>query len=158
MEQRHDEAEVRKLWQAEAEEQTLETLPAFLKKLSEIEHDYGSIVVAMGAAALGAIRALNRSPQGGITGFQAGCLMFEFIRGLNSEYRDAPLALLNFEWMLYPQYSPKFQKQFPKDVWEWVQNRAKAHLAESPDAHPEVLAHWRAIAAGEVPFGWQVRD
>lgn len=79
-----NELEYRKIIQAEAKTQTLETLPAFLAKLAAYPHDYGTICIAIGAAAVGAAWALERTPQGRISGFQAGAVAQEFAAGWNA--------------------------------------------------------------------------
>lgn len=53
----------------------------FPKKLTEdYGHDYGTIGHAVAASAIGAATAVDHSPTGGITGFQAGAIMWEFIQ------------------------------------------------------------------------------
>lgn len=153
------EAECRKLWQEEAKQQTLESLPAFLKKLSEFQHDYGTICVALGAAAVAAAWAVERGPSGGITGFQAGAVMWEMIEGWGA-MGEGPKRLVQYSDMLYPQYNDKFQKVITKDVWKWLQERAKEELEKTnnPDAmvSSSVRQHWQYIVDGAVPFGYTV--
>lgn len=135
---------------------TLETLPAFLKELAEFPHDYNTICYAVAAGAIASAWAMNRTPNGGITGFQAGAIMWEFMRAWN--HVEAPAWLLKGEDLLYPQYAQKFNSISP-DTFEWLKERAAKRIAEDgKGAHPDVIAHWRAIAGGQVPFGLQVRD
>lgn len=147
-----DELKLRDEWFAEAKQQTLETLPAFLKKLSEHPHDYGTICRAMGAAAIGAAWAIEHSPSGGITGFQASCVMWDFVQGWMS-YSE-PLSLMKASDLLYPQYADRYTTVSPS-VWEWVQKQAKANIDtnERTSVHPDVWSHWESIVAGTVPFG-----
>lgn len=71
-----EELGLHKEWYEEAKKQTLNTLPAFVSNLVEnYSHDYGTICHAITAAALGAANAVEESPEGGITGFQANCIM-----------------------------------------------------------------------------------
>lgn len=77
----HNELALRTQWIAEARKQTLETLPAFLQKLADYPHTYGTICRAIAAGAIGAARALDQSAHGGITGFQAGAIMWDFCAG-----------------------------------------------------------------------------
>lgn len=73
-------------WFKAAKEQTLETLPSFMNHiLNDYTHDYGTICHALTACAIGAAYAGDKSKQGGITGFQAGCIMWDFIRHWNHE-------------------------------------------------------------------------
>lgn len=154
-----DRETLRKQWRAEASKQTLDTLPAFLKKLSEEEHTYDTIVLAIASAAQGAAWAIEHSPNGGITGFQAGGVMWEFIRGWMSF--DQPMRLLKFEEMLYPQYAYHFDRTISSETWQWLQDEAKKRLSERADRthlSESVKAHWQSIADGVVPFGFTVKD
>ena len=79
-------------WYKDANAQTLETLPAFLNHLlNDYEHDYGTIVHAITAGAIATVWAMNRTENGGISGFQAGYLMWGFIRQLR--FRDNKIGL-----------------------------------------------------------------
>lgn len=153
------EQEYRAEVQREAREQTLETLPAFLAKLAAHPHDYGTICVAIGAAAIGAAWALERTPSGGITGFQASAVMWEFIGGWGSNGgKDNPQRLVDYGDLLYPQMEYKFRTISP-ETWEWARKRAGELLAgERTNAHQEVVAHWERIAAGQLPFGLTLAD
>lgn len=144
--------------QKEAREQTLETLPAFLAKLSAYHHDYGTICVAIGAAAVGAAWAVERSPHGGITGFQAGAVQWEFIRAWDANMAgDNPQRLVNYGDLLYPQMEYKF-RTINNETWDWAQGRAKELLANGNGAVESVKAHWESVAAGNLPFGLGIED
>lgn len=150
-----DEKEARIQWQERAKKMTAAELPEFIRELIEdYAHDYGTICVAMGAAAVAAVYAVEHSPTGGITGFQAGAVMWEFISGWMHE--KGPQRLVNFNDLLYPQSEDKFRTITP-DTWEWVSGEAARHLAENGhQAHPDVKAHWESIVAGKIPFGLEV--
>lgn len=150
--------DLQKQWYEEAHKQTLETLPDFLKKLTEdYGHDYGTICHAVAAAALGAANAVNHAPCGGITGFQSGAVMWEFISEWQSK-RGKPLRLLDYSNMLYPQYEDDFTS-ISQDTWKWLQAEAKKLLGERSDAHSgRITEHWQSIAAGKVPFGFELSD
>lgn len=148
-------------WYVDAKKQTEATLPEFVRHLAhDFEHDYGTICHAVAAAALGAAHAIDHdAEQGGITGFQAGCIMWEFLRHWLEE--KGPLRLVRYEHMLYPQYAESFAKTITPDVWEFLQKEAKKLLAEpvrSSFAVPEVRDHWQSIADGRVPFGYVVKE
>lgn len=86
MEKQHitESMEVHKEWYAQANEQTIETLPSFINHLmNDYSHDYGTICHAITAGGLATMSAMNNSDQGGITGFQAGEIMWKFIRNWN---------------------------------------------------------------------------
>jgi hypothetical protein len=134
------------------------TIQQFMQKLNdEYEHDYGTIIHAMTAVAYQAARAFDKMPQGGITGFQASGVMWEFIK--RWMHYDGAMRLLRFTDMLYPQNSEKFQKVIPKESFVWLQGEAREKLEEfGSNAHPDVVNHWQSIVNGEVPFGWTVGE
>lgn len=145
-------------WKAEAREvKTPEQLTAFVTKLTtEYEHDYGTIVHAMHAAMKAAMQVVDSSPQGGITGFQASCLGWMQVKDLFMVRDGDPLRLVNYSDMLYPQYAEKFASRISTATWEKLQKEAKDNLEREREAHPNVKAHWETIAAGRVPFGYEV--
>lgn len=133
----------------------LEELMKFLKSLQEdYSHDYGTICHALAAGAVATCHALNSGPQGGITGFQAGAVMWEFIRYWMG-YKDEPMRLLRYKNMLYPQYEKDY-RTISKETWDWLQSKAKERLSAKGHAHGAVVAHWKSIIDGKVPFGYQV--
>ncbi len=156
-----EEMQLEKEWFKEAKKQTLDSLPEFLRKLSsDYQHDYGTIVHAISAAALGAAWAMNSCPEGGITGFQAGFVMWDFIR--EWQERDGHLRLINFNDMLYPQYQDKFEKTISSEILEDLKKRAielldKNNKSEFPANH-RVINHWQEIANGLIPFGYTVKE
>jgi len=103
--------------------------------------------------------AINNHKQGGVTGFQAGAIMWENISNWDSSYKGKPLKLMDFSNMLYPQYDHQFAKEISVDTWKYLQKEAKKKLVESPTASDKVIAHWKSIGDGVVPFGYiVVRD
>lgn len=154
-----DEMAARKDWQERAKGATLETLPEFLREITEdYKHDYGTICVAIGAAAVAAAWAVEKTPQGGITGFQAGAVTWEFLRGWNSSMiGDCGARIQKFDDLLFPQYVERFTS-IGSDTWQKLQEKAAENLKDKTHAHPEVLAHWASIADGNVPFGLRISD
>lgn len=160
MEQERDELKLRKIWIARARDKamTMETLPAFLKELAEHPHDYGTICVAMAAGAIATCYALDRTPNGGITGFQAGCVGWDFLRGWHSWPEDgAGHALLDYDLLLYPQYARQFNSVSRK-VLDRVREKARKMLREKGQMCETVRAHMVFVAEGGVPFGLAVSD
>jgi hypothetical protein len=144
-------------WYKRASDMTLRTLPGFLAELAEHRHDYNSIVYAVAAAALAASHALDQSPNGDITGFQAGVVFWEFYGEWLHE--RGPARIVKFEDMLFPQYESRFQKTITSDTWKWIQEEAAKKLSEqNGPIHGDVENHWRSIVAGCVPFGYVVSD
>lgn len=151
-----------KEWYEEAKEMTAEKLPEFIRHLTEdYGHDYGTIVKAMGAAAIAAVYAIDNSEQGGITGFQASCLNWEFLMNWYYTTNKCGMRLVDYDDMLYPQYGHKYEKTISSSVWNKLQAEAEKNLNEREGGglvHPDVVAHWKSIVAGNVPFGYVVKD
>lgn len=152
-----EESGVHKDWYVRAKNMdTPERLAEFVKELSELEHDYGTICHAVAASALAAGHVVDHSPNGGITGFHAVAIMWEFISHWLPQ--DGPQRLISFDDMLYPQYERKF-RTITKGTWKWLQKTASDRLVEHNGknrAHEDVRRHWKRVAAGHVPFGYRV--
>lgn len=145
-------------WYKAAKNMTVDRLPEFIRHLTkDYKHDYGTICHAVAASGLAAMHAMNKTPIGGITGFQAGCVMWEVIqRWMNF---SGPLKLIEFENMLYPQFEHKFEKTISKTTWEYLQKRAKEFLAARTDAAAKtVVDHWKSVAEGNIPFGFKIDE
>jgi len=155
-----EEMKVHEEWFKEANIQTLETLPDFMKKLTTAySHDYGTICHAVSAAALGAAYAINNSDCGGITGFQASAVMWSFVRQWNHSNNKLGLKLVDYDNLLYPQYEDRFKNKISTEHWERVQEHAKLRLKENDGtAHPNVIAHWQGMADGNLPFDFVIGD
>lgn len=143
-------------WYAEARSVTLDTLQEFVRKLvGDYEHDYGTICHAMAASMCAAMSAVDKSSQGGITGFQAGCVQWEVLK--HAFRISAPARLLQYEDMLYPQNKDKFTS-ISEETWSSIRGLAAKQLAsDCTYMHPSVKAHMVSIAElGQVPFGLTV--
>lgn len=144
-------------WYEEAKTIAPATLAEFVRHLTtDYAHDYGSICHAAAAAAVAAAWAVDKSPQGGISGFQAGAIMWEFMRAWNGV--KFPSRLVRYENMLYPQYEDEFDKVLDPETWKYLQKQARTNLAERGGASGRVAEHWQSIAAGIVPFGYRVKQ
>lgn len=232
----NEEMNIQKGWYENAENMTMDNLPEFLRHLSEdYRHDYGTICHALSAGSLATIHAMNRAPGacGGITGFQAGCVMWEFIRNFNYKNNKCGLRLQDMDKLLFPQYADMFltisgdtwnsvQKEAAKKIQQDIENHkvyldrmeqykkdlkqfkadVKQFESEHPEypkyeedpefyqhlrcgtaaewdvehkkeesgfmfepikpyddvAHPDVVAHWKSIVAGNIPFGLRVEE
>lgn len=147
-------------WYEEAKNQTLETLPDFMKHLlCDEPHNYESICDAIAACAVAAAWAGDKSPQGGITGWQGGWVMWKFIQNWMGKQDSCGLRLVDYDEMLYPQYDYKFtEKVLTPDIWESMQKKAKQLIDENKGScSPIVMEHWKSIANGVVPFGYTVK-
>lgn len=97
----------------------------------------------------------------GITGFQAGFVMWDFVFDWTMHGNQCGAKLVDYDNMLYPQYDDKFEKTISSDTFKRLQEVAKKNLAECKEAkhvHPAVKAHWESIVAGVVPFGYTIKD
>jgi hypothetical protein len=144
-------------WYERAKQQTLETLPAFLKELADYPTNYITSVHAIGAAAVAASWAMNNDGcSGGITNNQAGCVMWEYIRQWMGY--TGPMQLVSYKEMLYPQYDYRYNKTMPEDTWIWLKQEARKNIedwiAGKRDPSPIVTNHWLRIVSGEMPYGY----
>lgn len=154
-----EEDNLQQQWYKDAEEQTLATLPTFINHLiNDYSHDYGTICHAITASSIATAWAINKSDIGGITGFQASIIMWLFIKNWYKTGNKTGLKLVDYDDMLYPQYENHFDKTISKEIFENLQKIAKENLKDSPNAHPDVLKHWKSIAEGIVPFGYKVSE
>lgn len=154
-----EEMKPQKAWFEEAEQiKTPEELAKFANKLlNETQHDYGTVCHAVGAIAL-AGAWLGAHIQG-ITGFQAGFVMWDFIRQWNYKSNKCGLRIIDYDNMLYPQYEDKFDKTITEEKFEALRKEAQSLLKnESSYSHPSVIAHWRSIVEGNVPFGYIIKS
>lgn len=137
---------------------TFEDLTNFLEDVKKnCNCGYGEAPRAIAQAALGTAWYLGS--EFGITGFQAGFVMWDFVRDWLYPTNECGLKIVDYDYMLYPQYQYKFEKVISKDIWEGLQKQAKENL-EAKDqgyVHPDVKAHWQSIVDGKVPFGYKVK-
>ncbi len=150
----------RDAWYEESKHQTMASLPDFMEKLSKHQHDYSSICYAIAAAANAAAHALDRGPSGGITGFQAGGVMWEFMSLWNGI--KGPAKLVRFENAIYPQYAEEFAGMtIEYETFEHIRKLAREHSEEiekNGGAVTSVYYHMKSIAEGNAPFGMRVKD
>ena len=149
-----------KEWFEQAGKQTIETLPEFMNHImNDYCHDYGTICHAVAACALAAVWAANHHPGGGITGFQAGFVMWDIIRQMNYPSNKCGMKLIDYDNMLYPQYAHKFEKTIAPNTWKALQEAAKERIEECDEfASETVVRHWKNIADGMIPFGYQIEE
>jgi hypothetical protein len=135
-----EEMKIQEEWYKEARDMTLDKLPDFLNKLTEqYYHDYGTICYAISAAAIAAARSVDRSSAGGISGFQAGAVMWEFICQWNFSHNKTGLRLIDYDNFLYPQYAEEFDKVLSYGVWKAIQKEARAKVEEADEAYRKFL-------------------
>ncbi len=136
---------------------SFDDLVAFLQRVKDnCNTGYGTAPRAIAQAALATAWFL--SSDFGITGFQAGCVMWDFIRDWLYSGNECGMKIMDYDDMLYPQYEYKYQKTIRRDTFEALQKTAQKRLEESEYAHPNVINHWKSIVDGNVPFGYVVRE
>jgi hypothetical protein len=132
---------------------TLETIEELCKYVNELvsqDHDYGTCCYAMSMSAVAAFNFV--ASKLGVTGFQASCADLDILRRTRRLERFQISDLSN---LLYPQYADKF-KSFDEaiaDNSEWLSKKAAELLKKSPNAHPNVLSHWRFLASMQTVAG-----
>lgn len=98
----------------------------------------------------------------GITGFQGGATMWDFICGWEFLGNKCGLKIVDYDNLLFPQYGYKFDKTISSRTWEKVQEEAKNMIEEDKKdvcpAHHKVREHWESIANGNIPFGLTISD
>lgn len=136
---------------------SFDDLVNFLRYVKDnCNYGYGEAPRAMAQASLAV--AWYLANEFGITGFQAGCVMWDFIRDWLYPSNECGMRLIDFDNMLYPQYEDNFQKTINHETFEALQEKAKKLLADREAAHPEVIKHWKSIVAGKVPFGYVIKE
>lgn len=95
--------------------------------------------------------AVDNSPTGGITGFQAGCIMWKVIREWNFQNNKTGLKILDYDNILYPQYKASFIS-ISSEIWESVKKEAQNKINQNNDkvekwkvAHDNGLLIWRSL-------------
>lgn len=124
-------------------------LTTYIKSLVEREHDYGTCVYAMSCASLATFYYI--SSKLGVTGFQASMAELDFLkrsRGMKNGF-----MLLDYNNLLYPQslneeHFPSIDKLM-HDNREMLKDAATKLLVKNPDAHPNVIRHWKKLAEQE---------
>ena len=154
-----EEMRLDKGWFEEAKKiETVEDLAKFVNHLlNDYNHDYGTCCDAIAACAV-ASAWLGANVQG-ITGNQAGFIMFEFIYHWTMESNECGIKIVDYDKFLFPQYEEMFDKTISKETWENIQKVARNNLEKEDDfVHPRVRAHWKKIVEGVVPFGYKVAE
>ena len=136
---------------------SFDDLVAFLQRVKDTcNTGYGTAPRAIAQAALATANYL--ASDFGITGFQAGCTMWDFIRDWQYPNNKCGMKIINYDDMLYPQYGYKYEKIISYDTADALIKAAEENLREVEYAHPGVIKHWKSIADGNMPFGYVVTD
>ncbi len=136
---------------------TLEDLTAFIKDVEENYNiGYGEAPRAMAQAVLAT--AWYLCDKMGLTGFQAGFVMWDFVRDWMFSNNKCGLKIIDYDELLYPQYYDKYEKTISDETWIALQNEAKRNLKEKDYASVTVKEHWQSIADGKIPFGYKLQN
>ena len=150
-----------KAWFAEAKKMKVEDLPDFIERVIHgYEHDYGTACHAVAACAIAAAWAVSGDSDIGLSGFQAGFVMWDFIKNWTKTSNECGLRLVDYDDMLYPQFAFKYEKTISRETWEKLKEEAR-RLLNDPDkfaACESVRSHWQSIAAGNIPFGYKIEE
>ncbi len=156
-----EEMEIHEEWYKEAREvKNNEEMNDFIQdKLLNYSHDYGTICHAIASSMIATMTAMNNDKrQGGITAFQASCIVQQVLMKVIFTGNKIGVRILDLEHLMYPQYSYEFEKIISYDTWEKLQNESKKALEVSLGANQEVRDHWQSIVNGNLPFGFILRD
>lgn len=136
---------------------SFDDLIAFLQRVKDnCNTGYGTAPRAIAQAALAT--AWYLAYDFGITGFQAGFVMWDFIRDWQYSSNECGMKIVDYDTMLYPQYDYRFEKTISKNTFEALQEKAKKLLEDKSYAHPNVVNHWQSIVDGNVPFGYVIKE
>jgi len=135
-----EEKEFRDKYYNQLDKHTIEELPDFINGMMDESHGYGSICCSVAASAVAAAWAANKHGNAGITGFQAGAVMWEFIRQWNYRSNKTGMKITDYDNMLYAQYEHKFQKTISKSTFESLQKEANRLLMEDNKVASQYVA------------------
>ena len=137
---------------------TFDDLINFLRNIKDNYNcGYGEAPRAIAQASLAVAWYLSR--EFGITGLQAGTVMWDFIHDWLYTTNECGMRLVNYDEMLYPQYEYEFQKTISLDTFKSLQKKAQQLIETNGEyAHPAVIEHWKSIAAGNIPFGYTIKE
>lgn len=128
---------------------TKEQLSEYIESLTQRSHDYGTCVYAMSMAATAAFNYAAHVLE--VTGFQASVAELDVLR--RTRGIEGPFMVIKGEDFLYPQCTPEKKLYEAELEWApWLKEEAAKKLAnmEYP-VHPDVEAHWRALAGCNLP-------
>lgn len=162
-------------------------LVEFLKDVRDnYNYDYGTAPRAIAQASVAT--AWYLASVFGITSFQAGFVMWDFIKDWQYRDNECGLKIVDYDLMLYPQYEYKFtEKTISEWQWEALQKKAQKELdriqetvetynrsqakgmekfineegrdwVDTDFCNVRVLNHWKSIVNGIVPFGYRVEE
>ena len=140
-----------------AKQQTPETIGMFINDVMSMDDiDYGNVIDCIAACAIAGAAAADNHKNGGITGFQAGYVMWQFIRNYMYEHNKCGLRMIDWDNMLYHQDESSFDKVIPQNVFERLQNQAKEEI-QIKWLSEKQKQHLQNIIDGIPPFGYSIK-
>ena len=125
---------------------TEKQLNQYIESLVKRNHDYGTCVYAMSMAAVAAFHYVAGII--GSSGFQASMADLDILR--RTRHLKGPFMIINGEDALYPQYDLRGKLDEALEEWKpWLKEESEKKLAEGGRVHPDVEAHWKALAEQE---------
>ena len=123
-------------------------LSNFLKALQESPHTYGTIVDAVVEGMLATFRMLDQSRGGGITGFQASCVLSSFIDKFYMHGK--PFVLVDLSKLVFPEKSLDdiLDNQLTLESRNWFYKEAQRLL----DAQNDHLSKHPTGADDKTPY------
>lgn len=106
---------------------------------------YGRAVYAISLSATAAFYYASHIV--GASGFQASMADIDLLR--RTRHMEGPFSIVDVSKMLYPQYDivGDLNKYIhDEETQKWLKDQAKKKISENPDAHPDVVAHWKKLA------------
>lgn len=128
------EKEFRDKYYGNLDRHAIKDLPKFIEKMMSESLEYGSVCCAVAASAIATAWAANKHKHGGISGFQAGAVMWEFIQQWSYRNNKTGLKIVDHDNMLYAQYEDNFQKTISKSVFKALQKEAGNLLIKDNEA------------------------
>lgn len=148
--------EIIEMWWKDAQGcNSIEEACAFATRLlRDYRHDYGTICHALAAGTLAMAWGMNREPEGHITGFQSGFVMWGFVKRWMSI--DGPVRLTQYDQLLYPQYDHQWQS-ISEETMESLQKIAQKQLEEFSGSDV-VRERLELVASGKLPEFMRVSE
>ena len=126
----------------------------YINKMDDI--DYGNVIDCIAACAIAGAAAADNHKRGGIAGFQAGYVMWQFIRNYMYKHNKCGLRMIDWDNMLYYQDKALFDKNIPQNVFERLQNQAKEEI-QIKRLSEKQKQHLQNIIDGIPPFGYSIK-
>jgi hypothetical protein len=140
-------------WYEQARQQTLETMPEFIRYLlDEYSHDAQTIVHAMVAGCLATLSAMNAHPEGDLGPSQSSQLLGLFIR--KWARLDGPAKIMSWAALLDPEYEDQCMR-VPEEVSLYLRSLARQVLDSKTYKNESHRIHLERIEQGEMPWGFK---